>query len=157
MNRKLLSIPLIVLLIFAVVATTRFGVSNIYYFKAERAIEFWGYKNRLPDVNQIQHARRLINKAISYWPKNPDYLVLRAQVSGWDAFVSNNPALYQAGLVDLRLALESRPAYVYSLALLAEFKSAVGEKDDEWQTARAKVMQYGSHDIQLIKRMENLD
>ena len=157
MIKRLVTLSIIILLLFALVMATRYGISNIYFFKAERAIEHWGYKNRNPQPDQIRHATTLINKAISYWRKNPDYLVLRAQISGWDAFVSDKVDLYRPGISDLRLALETRPAHTQSWALLAEFKTAVGEKDAEWRTARKKVLQFGSHDIRLIKRMESLN
>ncbi|MCK9505377.1 MAG: hypothetical protein M0Q95_14510 [Porticoccaceae bacterium] len=161
---KILAVLLIICLVPAAVFAIKAGVSNLYYFQAERQAVHWGGNRGRPSLQVVAHAQTLIQRALSLWPQNPEYLNLASQISGWHGFVvaaeSDSPdaaiSYYREALDMLRLSLRLRPAYAKTWALLAEFKVLVGERDAEWLAAREKALALGGADAKIVDRMMRL-
>lgn len=161
---RLAAFSLAVCLLAATPFAWRVVRSDLAYFRAEKAVAHWGTRVTRPDPEVVARAETAIAEALALWPDHPDYLSLAAQISAWRGFLQaqeqQNPALAQEGygqaVTLLRKSLRLRPAHAESWGLLAEYKTLMGERDQEWHLAREKALELGGSDIGLVNRMMGL-
>jgi len=161
---RILAVVMIICLVPAMVFAVKAGLSNLLYFQAEKEVIHWGGRAGNPHLEAVDNAEIAINKTLSLWRENPDYLSLAGQVRGWKGFViatetnSADIALahYRESLDMLRQSLKLRPAHAKTWALVAEYKTLLGEKDDEWFLAKEKALELGGADSALVDRMMRL-
>ncbi|KJS08350.1 MAG: hypothetical protein VR73_05885 [Gammaproteobacteria bacterium BRH_c0] len=154
----------VLLLLMGMVQAVRIGLGNLAYVKAEHEVSAWHGDASQPTLVSIQRAESAIRSALRFAPDNPDALTLAAQIHGWKGFIlarqQGNPALaashYAETLDLLRQALRLRPAQAQTWALIAEYKTLLGERDKEWHLAKEKALEFGGADIKLVLRMTNL-
>ncbi len=154
----LLLLPLVVVGIYQ---AGLIALADLAYTSARHETSAWHRNGQQPDLDSISRAEVAIVRALSHTPNNPDMLTLAAQISGWKghqlAMEQDDPSLaarhYGESLDLLREAARVRPAQAATWALIAEYKTLLGQRDDEWHTAREKALEFGGSNIQIVNRM----
>jgi hypothetical protein len=151
------------LLLLAALFAVRVGLADLDHFRAKKLASGWNAGEAPPSPDDVLRAEAAIQASLRHWRADPDALTLAAQIRGWKgyALAGNDPdALnghYREALAMLREALRLRPAHASTWALVAEYKTLVGERDDEWHLARERALELGGADIRLVLRMTRLD
>lgn len=151
----------VLLLLAGMVHIARIGLGNLSYVRAQQEVSVWHRDGSQPSIDSILRAESAIQSALVRDHNNPDILTLAAQINGWKGFYlatqQNMPATaenhYRQSLDLLRQAIRLRPAHASTWALLAEYKTLLGERDGEWHLAKEKAMEFGGADIKLVNRM----
>lgn len=158
---RIAAVLLILCLLAAMLFALRAGVSNLAFFSAGKEVSLWGREDVMPTQESIASAEDAITFALSWWPRNPEYLNLAAQIQGWKGYTESverkEPALAVGYYLDaiglLQQSLLLRPAHAETWALLAEYKALAGQRDAQWHQAREKALKLGGADIDLVERM----
>ena len=152
-----------VLLLVAALFAVRVGLADLDHFRAKKLASGWDASKAPPSPDEVLRAEAAIEASLRHWRADPDALTLAAQIHGWKGYVlaGNDPESlsdhYGQALAMLREALRLRPAHASTWALLAEYKTLLGERDDEWHLARERALELGGADIRLVLRMTRLD
>lgn len=162
--RKAGIVVAILLLLVGITHAARTGLGNLSYVKAEHEASNWHIDQLPPTLDSILRAESAIQSALRFTPDNSNALTLAAQIHGWKGFIlarhHNDPSLaashYAQTLNLLRHALRLRPAQASTWALIAEYKTLLGERDQEWYMAKEKALEFGGADIKLVLRMTSL-
>ena len=150
------------LLVVVALFSARVGLANLALFNAKKIASGWDAIEAPPAQDDILRAESAINASLGYWRADPDALTLAAQIRGWKNYTlagEDAAALhpyYREAIEMLREALRLRPAHATTWALLAEYKTLVGERDDEWHLAKERALELGGADIRLVLRMTRL-
>jgi len=162
--KKLLLVAVLGCLLWVMAFAARAGLANLAYFKAEKEVATWRGQKSPPSLDSIARGEEHINRALGLWPDNPEHLTLAARIHAWKGFVLAGeggdddliPQYYEESAAMLRAALKLRPAHASTWALLAEYKTLLGERDDEWLQAKEKALKLGGADVRLVLRMQKL-
>ena len=162
--RKAAIVIAILLLLMGMAVAGRIGLGNLSYVKAEHEASRWHKDGSQLNLDSVLRAESAIQSSLRFAPDNSDALTLAAQIHGWKGFVlarqNNDPSLsashYAESLNLLRHALRLRPSHASTWALIAEYKTLLGERDDESHMAKEKAMEFGGADIKLVLRMMEL-
>ncbi|GIX30225.1 MAG: hypothetical protein KatS3mg124_0697 [Porticoccaceae bacterium] len=161
---RLLALAALAVLLPAALFAARVIPADLAHFRAEKALALYRALRDREDpaaAEALATARLQSTRALSLLPDEPRYHFVAAQVAaltGWARWRAegNRGALvagYGEALRHLRRAAELRPTHPWTWALIAEYKAALGARDEEWYRARERALLLGGGNVRLVERM----
>ncbi|MFT6916050.1 MAG: hypothetical protein ACJAWL_002367 [Motiliproteus sp.] len=150
----LIACAVITLCLWGLYQALRMGMADVVAYKARYPLKTWEQAARLPTMAEADDALEKASGALSWAPKNPEYLDLRAHLLTYKSLLPVNnetqaehsvrvEPLTREALALYQQSTGLRPKWPYSWSRLALVKSYLGEFDQVFTAAVAKAVKYG--------------
>jgi tetratricopeptide (TPR) repeat protein len=125
----------------------KWGLANLYFYKADYYLTAWTNQSTVPDKRAWNEAIDAIESAVELHPQNPLYQMTLAKVLEWGAHAEfgERDDLLQRSLLALQKGLAMRPSWSDGWLNAAYIKWRLEEIDEDFWRFGDNAIRFGSY------------